>query len=96
MTVIKYCLLIFTLVFLCACGGGGGGSSSSTTSGNKFLLSATALSKSGSYGVGSEIEIKIEFKEAIVESEENKIVVLFENGMELTFTNLSGTSATAI
>lgn len=87
-------LLFFALLFLFACGGGGG-SSTSTTQNNSFIVSATALSKSGSYGIGSEIEIKIEFKEAIVESQENKIVVVFQNGLELIFSNLTGTSATA-
>ncbi len=86
-------LLLFALLFLFACGGGG---SSSTPSNNSFLISATALSKSGSYGIGSEIEIKIEFKEAITESEENKIVLAFQNGLTLDFINLTGTSATAI
>lgn len=91
----KYYLMLILMSILFACGGGGGGESNNETNKNSFVVSATALSKSGAYGVGSEIEIKIDFKEAIVEHEDNKIVIVFQNGIELIITNLSGLSALA-
>lgn len=92
----KNLFFFLLLLTLCACGGGGGGSSTSTSNKNPFVIAAATSAKAGSYGIGSEIEIKIEFKEEVAVGSINTIKVTLNCGSDIIFTNVSGTSATAM
>lgn len=92
----KNFILLSLLLFLMACGGGGGGGTNTSSSENPFVISASTSAKSGSYGIGSEFEITISFKEPVTEGSLNSIIIKLSSGGEIVFTNVSGSSATAV